>query len=579
PPAAQAAMYVRAHRYYQFFLTTTKDGGTDRLRATVGLSTVDAALRRLDRDPTSIRPLAQGTARTPATPSPAPGAVAMELLSMIDPVMDTLEGQWAIQGGRLRVAVDQARNVLAVPVKPQGSYRLQIRFARVRGSSDVNVYLPIGSRGVELIMSSHDGAYSGLNGLKGIAHHKEGNPTTRSGKLINSHVYELDIEVGHRAHQCSIDVQLDGQPYLTWNGPISDLPNTDPTIRLRTHHARALYHSIKLTMRDGVAKHARTGKVLDQARPDRDRGIELLAVIDLSKDRVHGQISLDDGVIRISPDGARPARLEIPVVPEGSYHLRLRFRRTHGDESMNAHLPVGRGRVLLVLGGYPPYSMSGLESIGGKRVNANDTATKAFKITTGKLHQAKITVRRGERQSTIEVDVDGQRVISWTGDESQLSVWQGWDLPHRGTLGLGTPRPGREARQVMDVLSANLKMISGRARFLRTPQDSPGPDANAPELLRPAINAKLGNKGSTWHFDWSPVAGATEYEIHVMGARAGRPVLHTKVPKPPHDFLLRGGISGANLPGWRWKVRAISDGRPGPWSTPRTFDVVPPTRR
>ena len=63
-----------------------------------------------------------------------------------------------------------------------------------------------------------------------------------------------------------------------------------------------------------------------------------------------------------------------------------------------------------------------------------------------------------------------------------------------------------------------------------------------------------------------------------MGANASSPVINrTALVFSDYTHEFRGYIVDRHCKGWRWKVRAESNGRWGPWSEERRFDVEPLT--
>ncbi|MCU0692804.1 MAG: hypothetical protein MUF54_15495 [Polyangiaceae bacterium] len=108
--------------------------------------------------------------------------------------------------------------------------------------------------------------------------------------------------------------------------------------------------------------------------------------------------------------------------------------------------------------------------------------------------------------------------------------------------------------------------------------DKPGPGGEVnrvPRLLEPAEGAVLRNRAATWDFKWSEIPGATGYELYVIGSRATIPVIDVKTNKPSYRYQHGGYVIDRNRRGWTWRVRAVVDGQPLPWSKPQTFDVEP----
>ena len=108
--------------------------------------------------------------------------------------------------------------------------------------------------------------------------------------------------------------------------------------------------------------------------------------------------------------------------------------------------------------------------------------------------------------------------------------------------------------------------------------------SSVPNLVAPASgavmpNGSLTNKNmeSAWDFRWDPVAGASAYELFVKGAIATIPLVNKRIENNRHTETKHGYIAGANLRGWKWKVRAMVGGEWQDWSDEREFSVAQPS--
>lgn len=109
------------------------------------------------------------------------------------------------------------------------------------------------------------------------------------------------------------------------------------------------------------------------------------------------------------------------------------------------------------------------------------------------------------------------------------------------------------------------------------------PEATRPTLVAPDRGAILDNgrldrrDPIVWEFDWHDVPGASRYHLFVMGASAAFPAIDhsTLIPSSYRHEDRKSYIADRNRDDWRWKVRAMVDGRWTEWSEQRTFDVEP----
>jgi TolB protein len=102
-----------------------------------------------------------------------------------------------------------------------------------------------------------------------------------------------------------------------------------------------------------------------------------------------------------------------------------------------------------------------------------------------------------------------------------------------------------------------------------------------PTLLSPVEGAELDN-GRTdqldtivWDFDWSDVAGSTEYHLYVKGKGARNPVVNRQglTHSSYHHVRTRSYVTNRYRFGWTWKVRAKTGVQWGEWSPTRSFYV------
>ena len=104
-----------------------------------------------------------------------------------------------------------------------------------------------------------------------------------------------------------------------------------------------------------------------------------------------------------------------------------------------------------------------------------------------------------------------------------------------------------------------------------------------PALFAPAAGEVLDNGCSDrsdpviWSFDWGDCPGAGRYHLFVMHSGSPLPVIDLSalaqtswIERQDNSF-----VPDPNRLDWRWRVRAMINGRWGEWSEERTFDVEP----
>jgi len=242
-PGAQAAMFARAKAYYERFLSLHTPDDLHRTQATLALKEIQAALEKSGGPP----------------PKSARGRW-IDLLPLADPAKDGVKGNWKRQDSALAIISRTPYGRIMMPVAPEGSYELQVKFIRTSGGECVAVILPVGSARVVLMLSGWHGAASGLDTINGKR--AEGNETTvRPGTLVNGREYALHITVVAKGDQAEIAVRLDGKPYTAWRGPqsalsvYSDWDLREPgCLGLGTWKATVVCRSVRLKMLSGEAR-------------------------------------------------------------------------------------------------------------------------------------------------------------------------------------------------------------------------------------------------------------------------------------------------------------------------------------
>ncbi|MBM4017930.1 MAG: DUF1080 domain-containing protein, partial [Planctomycetes bacterium] len=161
-----------------------------------------------------IRPM--GAATTAPAPPAKPGEW-MDLLPLIDPAKDAMQGAWTRQEAAL-TGSGKPQSRLALPVMPEGDYQLQVKFQMVSGSQ-VAVMLPVGATCVHLVLGGGGGTVSGLEDVASQrAGLSEASVTSASPLLKAGQTYALDITVALKGTQAEVVVDLDGVIFLRWQG-------------------------------------------------------------------------------------------------------------------------------------------------------------------------------------------------------------------------------------------------------------------------------------------------------------------------------------------------------------------------
>ena len=193
--------------------------------------------------------------------------------------------------------------------------------------------------------------------------------------------------------------------------------------------------------------------------PGKGAWIDLLALVDPAKDAVSSTWRrLPRGLALV--ERLTRSRITIPVAPEGSYELQLRFVRTQGGDAISTVLPVGQTKVILFLSTYAGQA-HGLSDIRRAHAISNESTAKPGTVENGRGHYLQVRVDLEDHQARIRVGLDARSIIDWKGEQSDLAPRKGWDVPQAGCLGLGANGA------IITWSSMRLRMLSGKVRLLR----------------------------------------------------------------------------------------------------------------
>jgi hypothetical protein len=464
-PAAKAAMYARAKAYLARFLEIHPAQDLDRTRATLALAKIDEAAAKL---------------ATPARPTPKPPAPRekpapaiqhwIDLLPLVDAARDCHEGSCEHKDGGLWV-FSKANGRLTVPVVANGSYEARFAWKRTWGPGQVTLTLPAGSGDFTLVLGGVAGVFSGLERINGRGGSKN-ETTIRPSKFDNDRVYRVTAQVKLTGDRAEIAVQLDDQPFMSWNGPQSALSAGYAVAErgcfgLGLWGAGVQFSEARIKMLSGEARPLRPppggatkGLTPAKAASAPQQWIDLLALVDPAKDAASGTWQREGRSLVLAVSSG-VARLTLPVVPAGDYEIEVLFNRAAGDDALGVLLPTGSSRVLALLSAGRGKA-HGLAYVNGQHATTGETAYKPGTIQNNRDHRLNICVRTVGDQTAVSVVLDAVSIITWQGPQSALSQYENWALPNPQCLGLAASEGNK-----VTYLAVRLKMLSGEAKPLR----------------------------------------------------------------------------------------------------------------
>lgn len=113
--------------------------------------------------------------------------------------------------------------------------------------------------------------------------------------------------------------------------------------------------------------------------------------------------------------------------------------------------------------------------------------------------------------------------------------------------------------------------------------NSGGLSVLVPKPLHPAFGELMDNGSQDrvrdtqeLHFSWSPVSGATKYQVEAWRLGSGRPLVQAEVSGTEFKQSNKAYVAMGNCHGWRWKVRAFVQNQWQAWSEDVGFEFEPP---
>lgn len=236
--AAKGPLLQHAYHAYQRFLAGHPADDLSRKAAKLALDDTIKALR--------------------SAGAPVPGET-IDLLKMIDVERDVRMG-WAERTPEGVVLSQLGERVkVAVPVKPQGSYEVRVRFSR-QDRHPLAVLLPLDEqRRPYLVLSAFVNSISGIGLIHGKNEKRNG--TAKPSEMPPGGTYDLRIIVQQDTPTVTISAWLDGERHVHWQGPKTALSSNgywevpDPGVLVfGTWNGPVTIHSAELQMLSGNAE-------------------------------------------------------------------------------------------------------------------------------------------------------------------------------------------------------------------------------------------------------------------------------------------------------------------------------------
>ena len=192
--------------------------------------------------------------------------------------------------------------------------------------------------------------------------------------------------------------------------------------------------------------------------------VDLLKVIAPLVDPQSNSWELADGCLKSRP--ARGTRMDVPVAPEGSYEVMLRFVRHDGDDGIGLTLPAGAGAVSVLLSDNAS-AYHGMGTINGKAPDANETTIKPGKLLNGERYLLGVLVVTQDKNVEVTVSLNGRKMMRYKGPQEALAADRGWAPRNSKYLAIGT------RRSTVTFESFRLRVLAGKLGRSPTTQSQP----------------------------------------------------------------------------------------------------------
>lgn len=362
----------------------------------------------------------------PASALPTLPRGTLDLLALIDPAQDSVEGDWAIENQTL-VGGPGSHRRLQLPVLAPEEYDLKVTLSRESGDDGIAFGLAEGSAQWTVFVDKipQEGYHSGLELLD------NGMSTMVRGQQIPP---ERPTTFEFKVRKSGFTVQKDGKAFLQWQGAFSRLANfpkwavKNPRALFLGHwETRIRYSEIKLTALSGDGRLLRS---LPPAVPAAKAAVNLLALVDPKREPSSGTWRLEKGIL-VSPVGAPTAFMQIPYAPPEEYDLRLEAARREGHADLYVGLVGGGKQMLLHIDGGDGRS-GGLQWIDDRDWDNNETTYRNDRVFTDEKPR---TIQISVRRESLTVSVEGKTLINWRADYKRVKPVNAAENPSALYLG------------------------------------------------------------------------------------------------------------------------------------------------
>jgi len=153
-----------------------------------------------------------------------------------------ITGTWRREGRALTTTAGEYSRV-AIPIVPEGGYRLRFTFKQTTRNQEVAAILPVGQTGC-LLYLFRNGRECGLERISGT-----NVVTNREISLTPGKLYAVDVVVKVDSNNAQLSVNINSQNILSWNGPLSAISIREdwrlhpPSLGLGSHGGSVIFQT------------------------------------------------------------------------------------------------------------------------------------------------------------------------------------------------------------------------------------------------------------------------------------------------------------------------------------------------
>jgi eukaryotic-like serine/threonine-protein kinase len=185
-------------------------------------------------------------------PSAVAALVPLDLLALIDPGQDRVDGNWQRNLAGELLSDETAR--LQIPYRPPAEYNLDVAFTRISGNADVNQYLVGAGRQVMFMLGGWDNTLGGLDMVDGKRIDENRTGFREGASLQNGRRYATQAQV----RKNGVKLFLDRVPLLEFKTNFANVgldPNwllRDPTLLgLGSYASPTVFHRVEIVELSG----------------------------------------------------------------------------------------------------------------------------------------------------------------------------------------------------------------------------------------------------------------------------------------------------------------------------------------